>query len=275
MKKWKLAILDMYEGEPNQGMRCIKEIVERFNEDIEYSVFDVRSKAEVADTSFDIYISTGGPGSPLDGDGVWDKKYYNLLQDLWDYNQTNIDNPKHILFICHSFQMACHHFGIAEVCARHSMSFGTFPVHKTEAGKRDSILKDLGDPFWAADFRRFQVIQPNQDRLDELGAQIIALEKIRPHVHFERAIMGVRFSETIIGVQFHPEADPDGMREHFMDSERRKHIIEKHGADKYFKMIADLEDPEKIEITHHLFISKFLFLALRGLKSTRATTVLA
>jgi hypothetical protein len=28
---------------------------------------------------YDIYISTGGPGNPLVGDGDWDIKYINLL----------------------------------------------------------------------------------------------------------------------------------------------------------------------------------------------------
>ena len=85
------------------------------------------------------------------------------------------------------------------------MSFGTFPVHKTDAGYRESLFENLPNPFFVADFRRFQVIKPNEKQIDALGAEILALEKIRPYVPFERAIMGVRFSPEIIGVQFHPE----------------------------------------------------------------------
>ena len=32
----KIAILDMYNGEPNQGMRCIIDIVNRFNQIVSF-----------------------------------------------------------------------------------------------------------------------------------------------------------------------------------------------------------------------------------------------
>jgi homoserine O-succinyltransferase len=46
-QKLNLAILDMNNGEPNQGMRCIKDIVGRFEGQIKHKVFDVRQKAEL------------------------------------------------------------------------------------------------------------------------------------------------------------------------------------------------------------------------------------
>jgi homoserine O-succinyltransferase len=270
MEKLRLAILDMYEGTPNQGMRCIKEIVERFETDLTYKVFDIRGKAELPDTSYDIYISTGGPGSPFDGDGEWDKKYYALIDSLWDLNKSQKEPTKYVFFICHSFQMACIHFKVGNVCKRKSMSFGTFPVHKTEAGRKDIILRDLPSPFWAADFRDYQVIEPDVNRLKELGAEIIALEKIRPHVALERAIMGIRFSRAFFAVQFHPEADPDGMHEHFLDPERRKKIIEEHEEEKYLQMITDLKDPGKIAITHNIVLPKFILMAIHNIRDVKS-----
>jgi hypothetical protein len=69
-KKLKIAILDLYEGEPNEGMRCIRNILREFGEDnniqIGSSEFDVRLKNEVPDMSFDVFLSSGGPGSPLE-----------------------------------------------------------------------------------------------------------------------------------------------------------------------------------------------------------------
>ena len=38
---------------------------------------------------FDIYISTGGPGNPLEGDGKWDEKYYNFIDQLSAWNEEN------------------------------------------------------------------------------------------------------------------------------------------------------------------------------------------
>ncbi len=128
-KKLKLAILDLYDGEPNQGMRAIKNIVDQYASHFDWKVFDVRAKAELPSTDYDIYISSGGPGSPLDGDGVWNKKFFELIDELWRINTTRGATKKYVFFICHSFQMACDHFDLARVLPRRSGSFGTFPVH--------------------------------------------------------------------------------------------------------------------------------------------------
>ncbi len=270
MNRVRLAILDLYDGTPNQGMRCIRELVERFSDKLEWQIFDVRGKAEVPDLSFDIYISTGGPGDPRVGDGVWDERYYDWLQNLWDWN-TQPENPKKFgFFICHSFQMACIHFKIAEIRPRKSMAFGTFPVHMTEAGAKEPLFDGLPNPFYIADFRHYQVIQPKNNRLREMGATILALEKIRPHVPLERAIMGIRFSEALTGVQFHPEADPEGMLKHFLDPERRKTIEEEHGEEKYLQMIDHLNDSDKIELTHEIILPLFLY---RSIKSVMAASL--
>ena len=84
-EKIKVAILDMNNNAPNQGLRCIKEIVETFNEEVDFVIFDVRNKNEIPDTSYDIYISSGGPGSPLE-DGLWRKPYLELMQNIWNHN---------------------------------------------------------------------------------------------------------------------------------------------------------------------------------------------
>ncbi|MDI1305288.1 MAG: GMP synthase, partial [bacterium] len=38
----KIALLDMYNGEPNQGMRCIIDVVNRFSPVVSFEIFDVR-----------------------------------------------------------------------------------------------------------------------------------------------------------------------------------------------------------------------------------------
>ena len=128
-------------------------------------------------------------------------------------------------------------------------------------------------PSGAADFRDFQAIQPNEDRFEMLGAEILALEKIRAHVPLERAIMAIRFSPEWLGVQFHPEADPDGMIVHFLDPERRETVIVEHGAEKYHRMLADMRHPERIARTHDLVIPQFLTHSLTqlGVENTLST----
>lgn len=265
----RLAILDLYDGEPNQGMRCIQEIVGRFEAELEWKVFDVRGRAEVPDLSYDIFISSGGPGSPLDGDGHWDVKYFNWLQSVWDWNKDPDQPRKFAFFICHSFQMAVHHFDIARVTRRRSMSFGTFPVHLTGAGRREALFNGLPDPFYAADFRHWQVVQPDPEKFRRMEAKTLAIEKDRPHVPLERAIMAIRFSPEMMGVQFHPEADPEGMTDHFQHPERRDIVVDEHGLDKYHDMIEHLNDADKIPLTHDIVLPTFLRRSLEVLHRQR------
>jgi hypothetical protein len=52
----------------------------------------------------------------------WDTKYYELIDALTKWNLEN-QLKKHVLFICHSFQMACKHFGLAEITKRNDTSW--------------------------------------------------------------------------------------------------------------------------------------------------------
>ncbi len=248
----------MYDGHANQGMRGIKLLLQRAGlENI--TEYDVRSKAEVPNMSYDTYISTGGPGNPNEGDGIWDIKWYNWLQAVWDYNQ-NADNEakKQVLLICHSFQMACIGFGIGEVNLRRTPSFGVLPCHKTEEGESEPFLMALPEPFYITDNRKWQVVNSNWQKMTAMGAEILALEKIRPHVDLPQAIMAIRFSEDIFGTQFHPEADPEGMLVHFQDATKKAEVIEGYGEDKYYEMMDRLNDEDKIILTFKSIVPAFL-----------------
>jgi GMP synthase-like glutamine amidotransferase len=257
MSRLRLAILDLYNGIPNQGMRCIRELVGGFADRIDYEVFDVRVDGSTPGMDFDIFISSGGPGDPREVDGKWYKAWTDWLDAVMAHNAEN-DRKKYVFFICHSFQMAVHHFQLAEVTARKSISFGTFPIHLTEEGKADPIFKGLDNPFIAADFRHYQAIQPDDEKLAEVGAVFLAKEKIRPHVDLERALMAVRWSPEVVGVQFHPEADADGMLVHFSRPEIKTEVIADHGREKWIQMMDDLSNPEAIRRTHDAIIPGFL-----------------
>jgi len=261
-RKLKMALLDMNAGPPNQGMRCIREIAHLYEQEFDITEFDVRVTNEVPDMGFDIYISSGGPGNPLEGNGIWDVKWYDLVDNLWLYNQENTDSKKYVFFVCHSFQMACHHFQLGEITRRKSTSFGIMPVHKTKFGEIDPIFSSLPDPFYAVDSRDWQLVQPDLTVFQKHGARILALEKIRTHVEYERAIMAVRFSKEFIGTQFHPEADAEGMMRHFSKEDIRNQVIENFGQEKYNDMMDHLNDPDKIELTHRTILPSFIENAL-------------
>ncbi|REG81391.1 GMP synthase-like glutamine amidotransferase [Algoriphagus antarcticus] len=269
-----LAILDMNDGEPNQGMRCIKDIVARFDSQVSYKVFDVRGKAEIPEINdYDLFISSGGPGNPMDGDGNWDLKYFDFLDQIWIWNQ-NYNHKKYILFICHSFQMACRHFGLGTLTKRQSNSFGVMPVHKTADGQKDSLLQNLENPFWAVDSRDYQVVQPDLKKFKVLGAKIIALEKIRDHVQYERAIMAIRFSEEMVGTQFHPEADPVSFLIHLKKPEVKDKIIASIGKLRFRKMLEHLVDEDKIYKTNETLIPNFIEQSIQKVKASKLLTLI-
>ncbi len=127
----RVAILDLYEGQPNQGMRCLRELLRewsaRMDIELETVEFDVRQKLELPDTTFDIYISSGGPGDPLlsrfeDWDIAWTRWLDKI--ERFNNNPSNIQK-KQVLFICHSFQLACRYFNAGLICKRSTMLTST------------------------------------------------------------------------------------------------------------------------------------------------------
>ncbi len=264
----RIAVLDLYEGHINQGMRCIREITSLWGESnqltVTYDEFDVRLGLQVPDTSYDIYISSGGPGSPLDTVNTeWENKYFGWLQSIEDWNKSGTQFPKkQVFFICHSFQLACRHYQIGKVCKRKSTAFGVFPIHMLDDGKNETVFDGLRDPFYSVDSRDYQVIEPNHVRLREMGARILAIEKNRPHIPYERAIMAVRFTDHFLGTQFHPEADAEGMSMYLQREDKKQTVIENHGEPKWHSMVEQLRDPEKIMWTYQKVLPNFLNLAI-------------
>ncbi len=270
-KQLKVAILDLNDGFPNQGMRCIRDILvwwgKANNCEVYYDEFEVRQKLQLPGLEYDAYISSGGPGSPLESEGsVWENAYFNWIKSVEEWNKGINNYPKKpVFFICHSFQLACRYFNIANVCRRKSTAFGVFPIHMLHAGKEEIIFEGLKDPFYGVDSRDFQVIQPHEQTLAQMGGHVLAIEKHRPHVPYERAVMALRFNEYFIGTQFHPEADAVGMSLHLQKEDKKQIVIENHGEAKWQSMIEHLEDPDKIMFTYNHILPNFLKLAVEQL----------
>jgi len=262
MKDIRIALVDMNNNHVNQGFRNIKEISEAFQQSSEENVtiktFDVRFKNEMPNIEdFDIFISSGGPGNPHREGLEWEDKYAAFLDDILRHNKHNEDK-KYLFLICHSFQLAGIHWKLGNICKRKSYSFGVMPVHKTDEGKQEFLFKNLQDPFYAVDSRAYQFIEPDMDRFDELGMKITAIEKFRPHINLERAIMAVRFSDEIFGTQFHPEADPKGMIENLKDEKNKTAMIENFGMEKYLETVDRIDDEDKIILTRSQILPRFL-----------------
>ncbi len=271
----KIAVLDLYEGEANEGMRCIKDLIEQFKNEIPfpvtYQVFDVRLKNEIADLDFDAFISSGGPGSPLDSAGSeWEEKYFGLMASIMKHNREKPFQKKFVFLICHSMQIFCRYYGYAKVTKRKSTSFGVMPMHKTKEGKSELLFENLTDPFYAVDSREFQVVEPNEGKIWSGGGTILCIEKHRPFVMLERAVMAIRFNDEIIGTQFHPEVDPEGMHRYLLRDDKRKMVVEKHGEKKYFEMMQMLNEPDKIRLTYKSILPTFLMSVFQYRENTVA-----
>lgn len=266
----KIAILDMNNNHANEGMRCIIQLIRNVqgsdHAELAFDVFDVRGNNELPDLEYDIFISSGGPGSPLASSEEWETSYFDLIDQIFAWNQHN-ERKKFAFLICHSFQLVVRHLELGLLSQRKSTSFGIFPVHKTDEGDTEPLLNGLSDPFYAVDSRDYQITEPKAERLDEMGASILCLEKIRPHIPLDRAVMAIRFSPEIMGTQFHPEADNEGMLRYFLKDEKRNHIISNFGQEKYDDMVSYLQDPDKIALTESVILPGFLRQAIQALST--------
>ena len=263
----KIAILDMYNNFPGEGMRCIIKLVNEFQEregvNIETEIFNVRAENKIPDLSHDIYISTGGPGSPLELGESWEKPYFKFINSLFHHNdsekvKSGESTKKYMFLICHSFQLVARHLRIGIITKRKSTAFGVFPVNQIDKTIHEEFFEGLPEPFFVVDSRDYQLVTPNKKRIKELGVTILRMEKERPHVNLEQAIMAIRFSNEVFGTQFHPEADGVGMLKYLSSEDKKKVVIKTHGLEKYNDMIDKLDDPDKILLTESIIIPTFL-----------------
>lgn len=266
-KPLKIAILDMYNNFPGEGMRCIIKLINEFQEregiNIEKTIFNIRAENKIPDLSHDIYISTGGPGSPLELGESWEEPYFEFIDSVFNHNKSESvvsgnSTKKYMFLICHSFQLVARHLGIGNITKRKSTAFGVFPVNQIDKSIHEELFEGLPEPFFVVDSRDYQLVSPKKRKIKELGITILRMEKERPHVNLERAIMAIRFSEEIFGTQFHPEADGIGMSKYLSSKEKQKAVIKTHGLEKYNDMIDKLDDPDKILLTESIIIPTFL-----------------
>jgi GMP synthase-like glutamine amidotransferase len=254
-----IAIIDMYDGNTNVGMECIQLLLAHWTKDrntsIEQQIFKLRDCSEIPNDSFDAYISTGGPGSPVDSkDEPWDRLYTEWLDQMMALQ-------KPVFLICHSFQIACRHFNLGKISLRKSRQVGILPVHPIEY---NNLFEGLEDPFYTLESRLYQITEPNDELINSMGARITCLEKIRPQVPLERAIMGIQFNEHMAGVQFHPEGEYHILLNYFKEEKNKNSILEEFGIEKWDRMIENLNDPKKIKSTFEAIIPNFLDKALKA-----------
>ena len=268
MGKIKIAILDLYEGQGAETISLLTKLIDtEINKnqlDYELQIFDARLKNEIPDMSFNIYFSSGGPGSPFAGSKKkWENSFFNFLDNIYSFNQ-NSEEKKYLFGICYSFQLMSRFFGFGKVTKREFESFGAVKILKTESGKYDEILSGLPNTFYAVDNRNWQVTEPNNTSLATVNAKILAMEKSNKSVS-QRAMMAIKIDREIFMTQFHPEKNSNYLIEKFKDPHKKESVINNLGMEKLDEMLSVLGDNKPIEFTHRTIIPDFLREALKRL----------
>ena len=268
----KIAILDLYNGIANQAINSFEQILEEYGTkhglDLSWQVFKVREANELPGTGFDSYISSGGPGNPFSEAEEWDKNYFKLIDDLEAYNNSNQQPKKHVLFVCHSFQLLCRRYQLGEVSSRNMPSFGVVPVHLVTDSKEDPLLKNIPNTFYAVDSRSWQVINPDLDAFEKIGAKILAMERKRPD-NLPRALMAIRLNDYFVATQFHPEMSPDVMKGRLLMADNKQQVIDEVGEYRYIEVLEQLHDADGLWHTFNTIIPNFLDGAILNLQYGR------
>jgi homoserine O-succinyltransferase/O-acetyltransferase len=265
----RIAVLDMNNGYKNQGIGCINAILaetretwsKRREQPLETVVehFRVRDFEEVPKHTFDIYISSGGPGSPHDGEGrQWEADYFSLVDDVLDHN-LHRERKTFFFAICHSLQVLSRHFRFAHVNDAPRPVYGIMPAYPTPNGTDNYLLEDLGERFFAFERRNYQVVEPDESQLAKIGAKITAIES-RNGLR-GKAIMMLSIGDEFQATQFHPEADRDAILRNFLDPEKCEDILKLNGEELYNKMLNSLRSEDRVKRTRDVMMPKFLYRA--------------
>ena len=267
--KLKICYIDMNNGVANQAVRCFRRLVDSMMAKAEaknpgltldYIQVQPRNLNETPDRTADLFISSGGPGSPHDGyEDPWCTRYRSFLD--WIVERNRADGPKapQVLAICHSFELATLHFQLAEVAKRPTGNkFGVMPSYTTEDGARSELFAPFGERMFVWENRSWEAIRPNERRLAELGSRILARESRIGRIDKGEAILAFDFAPGIVGTQFHPEADRQGLLAWVYSAEHAAEFKQVYGEALYHRMIKTLDDPSRVARTYALFVPTWL-----------------
>lgn len=264
-----LGLVDMNNGVANQATRCFRRILDSFqrracaaNPTLRVRVehLQPRNLGEVPDLRFDFLLSSGGPGAPLDGfDDAWGRGYRRFLDDVANANAKNPIESTKAFLVCHSFELAVLHFGVAEMRRRSSTKFGVMPAYLSDDAQQLDYLSHFGYRLFAWEHRDWECVGVDEARLAQLGGRVLAHEAhAESVVNTGDAILGIRFTPGVDGLQFHPEADKPGVMAWVERPESRARLVDAYGDDLYEKMVKSLSDPQRLARTFALLIPSWL-----------------
>lgn len=257
----------MNNGHVNQAMRCLRglsaaflERVRTYNPGVPCEIVEVspRDTNAPVPTDCDLYLSSGGPGSPFDGEGEpWTVDFGRLVDGIVESVIRGGAGQRAMFAICYSFELVVHHYKLADVVPRADRKFGVMPIYTTPAGQEHPLLSPFGDRLFAFEHRNWEAVNLDQRRLDSLGGKLLARES-RDGVSKGRAILGLEVAPGVEAVQFHPEADRAGVMSWLARPEQAAAFKATYGEITYQAMLRTLDDPRRLARTHALVIPGWL-----------------
>jgi GMP synthase-like glutamine amidotransferase len=258
----RIGLIDMNNGVPNQAIRSFRSIIAAFaervrarNPGLTLSTAHVqpRNLAEAPPTDCDLYLSTGGPDSPVDGfKESWATGMRTFFDRIVDGQLQHGPTAPSLFAVCYSFELTVMHFGIAQMIPR-ERKFGIMPVYPTEEGLAHSMFAPFGDRLFVWEHRSWQAVDLDEKKLKDLGGTLLARESRDGHTK-GKGLMAFQFTRGIEGTIFHPEADRPGVLNWLERPEQAKAVIETYGELIYRRMCKTIDDPTRLARTYALLL---------------------
>jgi GMP synthase-like glutamine amidotransferase len=265
----RLCLVDMNNGVANEATRCFRRLFDGFsahvraaNPGLEITLQHVqpRNLGELPDLKSDLILSSGGPGAPTDGyDEPWCTGYRRFVDHVVESTIRDRRTSPALFAVCHSFEIAVQHFGVATMARRETLRFGVFPAYVTEAGRSSIVFKPFDDGrLFTWEHRRFEAVDLDEKKLAALGGRLLARESREGREDKGRAVMGLEFAPGVVGTQFHPEADRPGVMAWVLRREHSDALRDAYGNDMLERMLKTLSDPTRLARTYALAIPGWL-----------------
>src|SRR4051812_17683412 len=186
MAPLRICIIDMNNAHVNQAMRCLRGLVASFFEHVgrhnptlpcELIEVSPRDTNNQVPRDCDLYLSSGGPGSPFDGDGMpWADDYGRFCDGIIESATRGGADQRALFAICYSFEMVVRHYKLAHIGPRSERKFGVMPIYTPPEAQRPPLLSSFGDRLFAFEHRNWEAIELDESRLRELGGTLLARE---------------------------------------------------------------------------------------------------
>jgi len=159
-------------------------------------IVDVRNESFPDLRTVDGIIITGSPASVYTNPPHWTSSFIGHLQDVLDHNVPTLG-------VCYGHQVLATAAGADVLPHPESREIGTVQLRLTEQGKRHPLFRGISSPFTVQETHEDVVVRLP----DELSVQVLA-----GNTHNE--YQALAYSDTVFGVQFHPEITKDIMADY-------------------------------------------------------------